>query len=98
MEMNMVDSLPPGCITIGYQSVPGFSNTVLSSEFFGNFKNPPDKSVIIKGIKVCNMRLRNDQKVNRSLRLHIMKGNDIFILVYKFSRKLAFYDIAENTL
>jgi hypothetical protein len=96
--MKVADYLPRISPAINENLVPrldslGFSHLLCSQEHLG----PNLGGFFVEGVQRIKMRFGDDQEMNGSFRVDVLKNDQVFIFKKDFRRQLSGYNLTERT-
>ena len=80
--------------------VTALVKTLLGGDGLGNEEQVPDELTVRNSdrVNVCDMFFRHNERMNRRLRVEVLKGNRELILVHDLCGDLFLDDFAEQTV
>src|SRR5262245_2959944 len=100
MEVEMGDSLPGVLARIRHQPIAGFLYSFEHRDFrTGEKQSCKERLIPIPKILNCrNVLLRDDQRMDRSLGIDVVKGKRVLIFVHELGWNFLVDDLTEQTV
>jgi len=100
MNVKMIDRLPAVITRIDDQSISRLIDSKFLRQVFGGGCHLVEKSPILLGqiADFRDMLFRNNQKVNRRLRIDILERDDVVVFILKRRWNFSFYNLTKDTV
>jgi len=98
VNVKMRDRLTSVRVRVDDNAVPSLRNSLLPRHVCSKTHEPPEKLLVLCGIKRIDMHTRNDQRMNRRLGIDVLKHNGIVGLCEESGPNVAAGNPAEQAL